>query len=540
MFYDRNSEDLELPNFPSEDNIPKPEEKEEAVKSNKKKKIIILIIIIIIIIGLIIFLVIYFTSRNKNGGYINVIHQIGNDGSIKILNSENLKNSDYTIEKEQTILDDSIKIRLLEDIFTIDKNNIFRFTDNEKREGRIKFKIKFKKVLTSISGMFQSLNTLIRVDMSNLKSDKIQNMNSAFLDCTQLEYINFTNYNSEKLESMDSTFENCRELTEIDLSSFETPKLRSMRSTFKNCENLSFLELNKFVLNNVDTTDTFGNNKNLYYNSIKINDEKTKELLNSAMYSGNNNNINENQMKCDKGPGEKCKECRTEDNLGHQCLSCNEEYYLPSFLKNPIKCKQCYKTCRKCTDYLVCIECKDNYELKQGKCLIKTIEETDSQPSISDDLSDENKDSDTTKPSESDIKSTDIIDTIKPFNTDIISTDVITDTKDVITTDVITDSIKPFESDVASAYITTDSIKPFESDETSTYVTTDSIKPFESDEASTKEITDTIKPLESDVVSTDINIESDTSADKTDLTDLTDLTDEITDYQKESESDNMT
>ena len=110
-----------------------------------------------------------------------------------------MEDNEYTIEKDQVIIDDSIHVRDLEEtseIYSIDKN-IFRFNIGENREGRLKFKIKFNKVLTTMSGMFKKLNNIISIDLSNLKSEKIKYMDSAFLDCTQLEYISFANFNSK-------------------------------------------------------------------------------------------------------------------------------------------------------------------------------------------------------------------------------------------------------------------------------------------------------------------------------------------------------
>ena len=394
MFYDRNSEDIELPNFNSNENLPK-QKPEEEVKTNKKVIIAIVIIAGVLVLGVIIFLVIYFSSKKKqDGGYILVTHEVDSNDQITILNIDNLEDNDYTIEKDQVKLDESIPYRRLEEKynFTIDKN-IFKFNENEKRDGRIKFKISFNIILSTMSGMFQKLNNLISIDLSHLNSGKIKSMDSAFLGCTKLEYLNFTNFNSKKVENMDNSFENCRELTEIDLSSFETPKLKSMKSTFKNCANLSFLDLNKFILNNVDTTGIFENDDNLYMNSISVNDENTRNLLNSVLISENENNTNDNDMfnnNCETGGEDKCKECQKDDNIKYQCYSCNEGYYLPSYLNYPIKCKKCYETCSLCIDYMNCYKCKDDYKLNdENKCISnKTVygSETDIIPSsLSDD-----------------------------------------------------------------------------------------------------------------------------------------------------------
>ena len=195
---------------------------------------------------------------------------------------------------------------------------------------------------------------------------------------------------------MDNCFENCRGLTEVDLSSFETPKLKKMKSTFKNCENLSFLELNNFIINNVDISNIFDNDQKLYSNSLNVNDQKTRDILYSAINLGNNN-TNEDipLIDCETGGGDKCKECRSKEGQKYKCLSCNEGYYLPKNINNPIKCKKCFRTCSLCTDYLNCYNCIDNYILNEDKtkCIInKTIDikDTDVTPEISDDVTEIN------------------------------------------------------------------------------------------------------------------------------------------------------
>ena len=408
MFYDRNSEDIELPNFQTEEHLPKAlgnraeqgKQKGKTQNTTNKKVIIVIIVIAgVIVLGLTIFLVIYFSSKKKeDGGYIFVTHENKNrDNSITIINTNNLEDKDYTIESDQMILGDSTTMRNLEetkDIFSIEQN-ILKFNNNEKKEGRFKFKITFNKALTTMSGMFKSLKSLVNADLSHLKPEKIKYMNSAFLDCENLEYINFENFNPQIVENMDNCFENCKQITELDLSSFETKKLKSMKSTFKNCKNLSFLDLNKFVLNNVDISNIFENDENLLSNSLTIDDEKTKDLLNSAVNEGNNKTNPSDHMyvECVTGTNDECKECRTEENEQFKCLTCNSGYYIPNYLKNPIKCKQCYSTCAKCTDYMNCYGCKDGYTLNDDKMCVKKkdidekTDETDVLPLISDDAS---------------------------------------------------------------------------------------------------------------------------------------------------------
>ena len=378
MFHGQRSEDIELPHFNSDDidqrqkNTEHDEDNVEEGKRNKNKKIIITIVVVagVLVLGVIIFLIVYFSlKRKEEGGYIKITHEFDAANEIKILNIDNLEEDDYSIEEVN--FDSTIKIfkknnniRVLEDqnIYTINQN-ILKFNNNEKRDGRIIFTIKFNKMLTRIDGLFKHLN-IIEADFSEFKSNKINNMNSLFLNCINLESINFENFNSEKLENMDSAFENCKSLTELDLSSFKTPKLTSMKSTFKNCKNLIYLDIENFDLNNniIDRTNIFEGDTNLY---IKNNNEETKALLDSENINGNNST--EFDRKCIEGK-DGCIKC----DAKNQCEECDEEkgLYLKHYSMDLKLCRTCYKGCSICSDYMYCYKCKENYKLNDDshKC----------------------------------------------------------------------------------------------------------------------------------------------------------------------------
>lgn len=384
MYYDRNSEDLDLPNFNFNLDNQKPVKKKETI-DNKKKKIFIVISIVVgtVVLAIIIFLVIYLSNRKKDdGGIIYATHEIDSINPFIIINNDNLDENDIEINIK---MNDTILLRLLhETSYTIEKN-IFKFHSEQKIEGRIIFEIKFNKKISSMSGMFQNIKNLVSVDLSEFKSEKVKNMNSIFAECTKLENINFSNFNSKNVENMNNIFENCRELIEIDLSSFKTPKLKSMKSAFKNCFNLFSLNLTNFIINNVDITDIFDNAKNLYF--ILIKDKNTKDIIDSKTM--NNTFDIEN---CIKGDGEKCKDCKEKENEQYKCNSCNYGYYIPKNLINPIKCKKCYKNCKSCFgEYMNCTECEEGFEyiIDKNKC-VKISSLTDQEFTFTDTFTDFN------------------------------------------------------------------------------------------------------------------------------------------------------
>ena len=369
--FEYRSEDIELPNY-NEDEIENRYHNDNEENPNKKKNIIIAIVVLggVLMLGVIIFLVIYYSIKNKkDGGIITIKHELDYADEVTIFNFGNFKSDEYSIEviKNET----TVSSRLLEENNYEIINGILKFNDNKMRVGLIECKIKFNNILTKLDGMFKDIKSLISVDFSEFNSQKIKNMDSLFLNCEKLQNINFNKFNSKKVESMTSAFENCIDIRELDLSSFETPKLRSIKYTFKNCINLEYIDLSKFELNNniVDRENIFEGDNNL--KNVKVDNINTKNLLMAENKNLNNTN-NINYDICEEGKDELCQKCN--DN---KCSSCNEGYYLPDFIMI-IKCRKCYRNCKSCTDYMKCTKCieNDKYELKDDKCILKSIDKT--------------------------------------------------------------------------------------------------------------------------------------------------------------------
>ena len=363
------SEDIELPaddNNYYQDEKPQNEEEDLENENRKKKNIIIAIIVIlgVIVLGVIIFLVIFFSSKKtKDGGSITLVYELESEKEMNIFNVGNLKSDDYTIEEKEN--DPATIRRLEENIYSI-ANGVLTFNDKKERTREFTFNIKFMAMLTKLDGMFKDIKYLKKADFSEFKSEKIKNMNSLFSNCEKLKYVDFTNFNSKNVESMDNTFDSCRELEELDLSSFVTPKLKSMKSTFKDCENLKYLDLTNFELNKniVDRESIFEGDDNLI--TIKINNNNTNELLIAEIK--NNNTISYSPI-CEEGKEEEeCHNCNKEKT---QCLSCDNGYFLTSYLSIVNKCYKCRTGCKDCIEFMNCQECINNkYELIDKVCNI--------------------------------------------------------------------------------------------------------------------------------------------------------------------------
>ena len=86
--------------------------------------------------------------------------------------------------------------------------------------------------------MFQGLENIVQIDLSNLDAAKVTSMESMFSGCRRLQKINFGNINTSSVNNMESLFSGCSLLTSIDLSNFDTSKVETMKKMFLDCSNI--------------------------------------------------------------------------------------------------------------------------------------------------------------------------------------------------------------------------------------------------------------------------------------------------------------
>ena len=126
--------------------------------------------------------------------------------------------------------------------------------------------INFKGKLTikgSASGLFSNLPKLEKIDLTNVDTSNVTNMDLLFAFCSGLREIDGLT-DTANVTSMGATFYGCSSLTSIDLSHFNTSKVTCMISMFNGCSNLKELDLSNFDTSAVDMMDyMFAGDKNL-------------------------------------------------------------------------------------------------------------------------------------------------------------------------------------------------------------------------------------------------------------------------------------
>ena len=88
----------------------------------------------------------------------------------------------------------------------------------------------------------------------NIVSTPVKSMSHLFDGCSKLEYIDLTKLNTPSLTNMDYMFQSCSKLTSVNLTGFDTSSVTTMVGLFKRCENINYIDfpiLNTAVLKNM-------------------------------------------------------------------------------------------------------------------------------------------------------------------------------------------------------------------------------------------------------------------------------------------------
>ena len=166
-------------------------------------------------------------DNNRNLKIQNIIYlKIEGKESQKIIHSE--------ILPDLVILNDDKEIQ-------IQKNGSIYIKKDLENINEIK--MIWNKKLDNLENFFNSLNSIIEIDLSEFDTSEVTTMNNMFDNCEKLEYINFDNINTSLVTSMSYMFHKCYSLVTIDLSYFDTSKVQNMNFMFFECSSLFNLDI---------------------------------------------------------------------------------------------------------------------------------------------------------------------------------------------------------------------------------------------------------------------------------------------------------
>ena len=109
--------------------------------------------------------------------------------------------------------------------------------------------------LTSCESMFNNLDYIFSIDLSNFNSSKVTSMSNMFSGCSGLKTINFNNLDTSSVIYMDYMFLYCTSLVSLDLSNFNTSSVVNMQKMFYSCISLVSIDLSSFNTSIVENMD---------------------------------------------------------------------------------------------------------------------------------------------------------------------------------------------------------------------------------------------------------------------------------------------
>ena len=96
------------------------------------------------------------------------------------------------------------------------------------------------------SEMFREFRIITNLDLSNLDTSNVTDMEFMFWNCLALTSLDLSSFNTASVSNMNYMFDGCRALTSLDLSNFNTSKVTDMSYMFYHCEALTSLDLSSF------------------------------------------------------------------------------------------------------------------------------------------------------------------------------------------------------------------------------------------------------------------------------------------------------
>ena len=184
----------------------------------------------------------YLSNFNSYINEINLV--IKGDGNKYLLNSEFTKepssvfingNSSNSCSKSCSLTGDTNNITLKFSELLTSCENMFQNLENLIEVDLSNFDVS---QVTSMANMFKSCTNLKSVHLSNSNTYSLVNISYMFFTCSNLEIINFGNINTSSVKDAERLFNECKNLNSIDISNLDFSKVTSMFAMFHYCQKL--------------------------------------------------------------------------------------------------------------------------------------------------------------------------------------------------------------------------------------------------------------------------------------------------------------
>ena len=117
--------------------------------------------------------------------------------------------------------------------------------------------------VTNMDAMFEDCSSLTSLDLSNFNTQDVTNMDAMFSGCSSLTTLDLSNFNTKNVTTMMGMFSGCSSLTTLDLGNFNTQNVTNMMGMFFGCSSLTTLDLSSFDTEKAELRDMFTGCSNL-------------------------------------------------------------------------------------------------------------------------------------------------------------------------------------------------------------------------------------------------------------------------------------
>ena len=123
--------------------------------------------------------------------------------------------------------------------------------------------------------MFKNCEQLEEIDISNFKTEKVENMFGMF-ENSGVKNLDLTNFKTKTTTNMGNMFKNCKYLKFLNLD-FNTENVENMENMFSSCISLTSLNISMFdIYDSTDVTNMFENDRGL---KIFIDSNRCEDLI---------------------------------------------------------------------------------------------------------------------------------------------------------------------------------------------------------------------------------------------------------------------
>lgn len=109
--------------------------------------------------------------------------------------------------------------------------------------------------VTSMLDMFYACYSLVSLDLSGWSTSDLEDMSGMFYNCHALASLDLSEFSTAKVADMSYLFAGCHALSSLDLSDWDTSRVANMSNMFRHCNSLTILDLSSFDTTNALNMD---------------------------------------------------------------------------------------------------------------------------------------------------------------------------------------------------------------------------------------------------------------------------------------------